>query len=219
MSSLDRAAESRFAVRPVRRFAAACLASVVVGAVVVGCQGPSPTPPPNRGSSGGRMDPSRDAASEIGSDNLRSQDLVVATDQMARSIAARPDINNPQSPPRIFVGPIENKTSQPHQNLQVFLARLQSQLGQSGVRHGIEFIVPSQRVRDARALEYGAYEAQAYQSNADYMLACEVYDLPHLGTNYYFLDYQLIQLRETNTGPNQGAGSVVWFGSYEVKFQ
>src|SRR5690606_29582792 len=119
----------------------------------------------------------------------RSADLIAATDQMAQDIAQRLDITNRESPPRIFVGLIENKSSQRNQNYQVFLARPRSQLNASGARHGLEFVRERAFVEDQRSREYGgkdaASTAAAYQSRADYVLTCEVYDLPSGGANYF----------------------------------
>ena len=180
------------------------------------------TPPPNRGESGYRMDPTHDSPGEYGSTDLRSGDLVNATDAMARDIAQRLDIVSAQSKPRIVLGRIENRTHMPHQNYQVFLAGLRSKLQSSGARHGLEFIAERARVEDARDSEYGPESiegADTYTSRADYMLTCEVYDLPSGQTNYYLLDYQLIQLRGADSGPDVGPGAIVWENSYEVKFQ
>ena len=181
------------------------------------------TPPPNRGQSGYRMDPTHDAPSELRTGALRSQDLVTATDTMAQDIAARLDITDRQSPPRIFVGLIENKTSLPHQNYQVFLIRLRSQLLSSGARYGLEFIRERKYIEHQRQREYGDRDpdstAVAYESRADYVLTCEVYDLPSGGTSYFLLDYQIVQLREAQSGPDVGSGAIVWENSYEVKFQ
>lgn len=181
------------------------------------------SPPRNQGASGGRIDPTSDAPSEWGSRNLRSQDLIAATDQMAQDIASRLDINNRNSPPKIFVGKIENKTSSRHLNYQVFLARLRAQLNASGARHGLEFIRERDFIEAQRDREYGGKDpdstAAAYQSRADYVLTCEIYDLPSGGTHYYLLDYQLVQLRDASSGPDVGAGAIVWENSYEVKFQ
>jgi len=180
------------------------------------------TPPQNRGESGYRMDPTHDSPGEMGSTDLRSADLVNATDAMARDIAQRLDIVNAQSKPRIVVGKIENKTHMPHQNYQVFLARLRAQLQSSGARHGMEFIAERARMEQARNTEFGSASqdsAASYASRADYMLTCEIYDLPSGYTNYYLLDYQLIQLRDAATGPDVGSGTIVWENSYEVKFQ
>lgn len=181
------------------------------------------SPPQNRGTSGMRVDPSSDAPSELGSRTLRSQDLVTATDRMAQDIAQRLDITNRQSPPKIFVGKIENKTSGRNQNYQVFLARLRSQLNSSSARAGLEFVRERDFVETQRDREYGgkdpASTSQAYQPRADYVLTCEVYDLPSGGTNYFLLDYQLVQLRDASSGPDVGSSAIVWENSYEVKFQ
>jgi hypothetical protein len=180
-------------------------------------------PPKNEGMTGGRMDPTHDAPSEMGTRDLRSADLVNATDKMAQDIASRLDITNRQSPPKIFVGKIENKTSSRNQNYQVFLTRLRAQLNASGARHGLEFIRERDFVETQRDREYGGKDAdstaEAYKSRADYVLTCEVMDLPTRGTNYYLLDYQLVQLRDAASGPDVGSGAIVWENSYEVKYQ
>lgn len=180
------------------------------------------TPPQNRGTSGYRMDPTSEAPSELGVMAPRSADLISATDQMARDIARRLDIVNRNSPPRIFVGQIENRTSMPNTDYQVFLARLRAQLNASGVREGLEFVRERGFIEQQRTREYGGKDpdstAMAYESRADYVLTCEIYDLPRGGTNYYLLNYQLVQLRDAATGPDIGAGAIVWENSYEVKF-
>ncbi len=194
------------------------LASATI--LVAACQA---TPPVNRGTSGTRMDPTRDAPAESGNTSLRSPDLVNATDQMAADIASRLDITSAKSPPKIFVGQIENRTSGHNQNYQVFLARLRAQLNSSGARHGLEFVRERDFVESQREREYGQKQmgstAEEYKSRADYVLTCEVYDLPSAGTNYYLLDYQLVQLRDASTGPDFGSGAIVWENKYEVKYQ
>ena len=182
---------------------------------LLGCQ----TPPPNRGQSGYWMDPTHDAPSELGSGTLRSSDLIEATDEMAMHIASRLDSVNRESPPRIYLGRIENRTSLPHQNFQIFLVRLRALLNSSGAHHGLEFIAERARVEQARARELGEAAAAGYSSRADYVLTCEVFDMPSDGTNYYLLDYQLVQLRKARSGPDIGAGAIVWENSYEVKFR
>jgi len=181
------------------------------------------TPPRNQGTSGTRMDPTSDSRSELGGTTLRSPDLVAATDKMAQDIAQRLDITNRQSPPKIFVGKIENKTGGRNLNYQAFLVRLRAQLNSSGAKNGLEFIREREFIETQRDREYGgkdpAATATAYQSRADYVLTCEIYDLPSGGTNYYLLDYQLVQLRDASSGPDVGAGAIVWENSYEVKFQ
>ncbi len=177
------------------------------------------TSPVNRGHSGYRMDPGRDAASEVHTGSLRSTDLITATDMMAQDIAGNLDVTNRDNPPRIVVGRIENRTSMPHQNYQVFLARLRALLMSSGSSSGLEFIRDRRFIEHQQEREFGAGASAGYKSRADYVLTCEVWDLPSGGTWYYLLDYQLVQLRDAETGPDLGAGAIVWENTYEVKFQ
>jgi len=195
------------------------LCLLLVGSMVLAaCQ----TPPPNRGHSGYRMDPTSDSPREWGNPNPRSADLVTATDRMAQDIASRLDITNWESPPIIFVGEIENKTRNPNHNYQVFLARLRAQLQSSGARHGLEFVRERAFIERQRDREYGGKDPDstslAYRSRADYVLTAEVYDLPSGGTNYFMIDYQLVQLRDAVSGPDLGPGAIVWENMYEVKF-
>lgn len=196
---------------------------IVASVLLTGCAS-NQSPPPNYGSTGGRMDPTRDHGSETHVQAPRSQDLITATDRMAQSIAARPDVNNPESAPRIVVGQIENRTSTiRQQDLQVFLARVRSNLMQSGARAGLEFVREREYIERQRDREFGGKDpdstSERYRSRADYMLTCEVFDLPSGGTNYFLFSFQLVQLREAATGPDRGSGTIVWENSYEVKYQ
>ena len=193
-------------------------------AIVPLCLAACNTPPKNEGWSGSRLDPSADGLSEIGGSDLRSKDLLTATDKMAQDIASRLDITNRSSPPRIVVGQIENKTSAPEKNYDIFLARLRAELNASGARHGLEFLRERSFVETQRDREFGGKDpsrtASAYQSRADYMLTGEVFDMPSGGTNYYMMSFQLVQLVDTAaSGPNVGAGAIVWENMYEVKYQ
>jgi hypothetical protein len=199
------------------------LIKLVLSASFLGLTACQATPPANRGTTGGRLDPAHDAPSELHSKTLRSEDLVTATNRMAQDIAQRLDVNNRHSPPIIFVGEIENKTSARHENLQVFLARLRTELNTLGTRNGLQFVRERRYIETQRQREFGEKDAEssagAYKSAADYVLTCEVYDLPSGGTNYYLLDYQLVQLRDAKSGPDIGPGAIVWENKYEVKFQ
>ena len=198
---------------------------VRIGLIAAGLLGLSAchSTPHNQGHPGGRMDPAHDSAGEVYVQSPRSADLVAASDKMASDIARRLDINNPESPPKIFIGPAENRTSTPNVNFEIFLKKLRAELQSSGVRHGIQFIRERDFVEDQRNREYGKKDAEstahAYKSRADYVLTCEVHDLPSGQTNYYLIDYQLVQLRDASTGPDVGAGAIIWENSYEVKFQ
>ncbi len=170
------------------------------------------------------MDPSREAPSEMGSNDLRSADLVTATDRMAMDIASRPDINNPDNPPILFVGPVVNKTSQPQQNFEIFVARLRAIRNASQSRHGLSIRADREFIERMRQLEYGTTSdpdsGEAYASPNEYVLTAIIHDMPSGGTNYYLVEYQLVQLAEyAESGPNRGAATIAWSNFYEVKFQ
>ncbi|HMN95179.1 MAG TPA: hypothetical protein PKC43_02330 [Phycisphaerales bacterium] len=207
------------ALRPL--VAAARLAFVALAAgLLVSCN----TPPKNEGWSGSRVDPSADGLTEIGGTDLRSKDLVAATDSMAMDIARRLDVVNRSAPPVIVVGQIENRTSQPARSYDIFLTRLRSQLNVAGTREGLDFVRERSFVEQQRDREFGgrnpAQSAMAYQSRAEYMLTGTVEDMPSGETNYYLMSFQLVQLVDrARGGPDVGAGAIVWENFYEVKFQ
>ncbi len=189
---------------------------LLVAAALAAC---ATYPPPNRGQSGLRIDPSHDAPPEIGTGTLRSDDLVQATDRAAQDIASRLDVSNAENPPVIFVGTVENQTSMPQEDWQVFLVRLRGLLSSSSTdtRHGLRFVRERSFIEQQRQREYGT--AEGYESQADYVLTCQVHDLPTRGAQYYLLSFQLVQLREARSGPNLGPGATVWEDMYEVKYQ
>lgn len=181
-------------------------------------------PPANEGRSGGRLDPTHDSPYESGVRDLRSADLVAATDRMAASIADRLDVASRDAPPRIIVGRIENHTSWPEQNYQVFLDRLRAVLLSSSARHGLDMRRERDFVQSQRAREYGVNDHErgpgAFRSEAEYVLTAIVSDLPAGGTDYFLVEYQLVQLVDrAATGPDTGPGAIVWAGMYEVKYQ
>lgn len=189
---------------------------------VGGCA--SDNPPSNRGTTGGRMDPSRDASSEVGSLDLRSADLVAATDRMAMDLASREDINDPGDAPIFFAGPVINETSQPQQNYQIFVSRLRAVLNASASRHGLDIRQDREFMERMRQLEFGTprdpESGQPYASPNEYVLTAIIHDLPSRGTNYYLIEYQLVQLADfAQSGPNRGAAAIIWSNFYEVKFQ
>jgi hypothetical protein len=194
-------------------------ATALLALMTAGCQ----TAPQNRGTSGYRIDPTSDSAGEAGARTPHSADLVGATDEMAMSLARRLDVNDRSNPPVVFVGAIENRSSMPAANYQVFLTRLRGQLQESGVRNGINFVRERAFMENQRAREYGvddpASGPDSYRSRADYVLTCVVSDLPSGATNYYYFDYQLVQLRDAVSGPGRGVGDIVWEQGYEVKYQ
>ena len=198
---------------------AAAAGGVAALLLLAACQ----SQPQRYGETGGRVDPTRDAPSEMGSRSPRSTDLINATDRMAASIAGRPDIVDPANPPTIVLGNVANRTTSIGPgDLDIYLVRLRATLNQSLEGRGIRFVRERAFVQDARASEFGNEPGSApqdYRSIADYMLTAEMFDMPRGGTNFYLMSFQLVQLRDAAGGPDTGAGVIVWEGSYEVKFQ
>ena len=88
-----------------------CLALACVGVIALaGCS----STPQNRGASGGRMDPASDSPAEYGTLDLKSQDLVTATDDMVIQIANDNRIQAAPYPVDIVMDRVVNATaSQP----------------------------------------------------------------------------------------------------------
>ena len=79
-------------------------------------------------------------------------------------------------------------------------------------------------VEQQRAREYGTADPirspDAYESRAEYVLTAIVSDLPRGGTDYFLIEYQLVQLVDRAvSGPDLGPGAIVWGNFYEVKYQ
>jgi len=63
----------------------------------------------------------------VGGTGIESQDLVVVTDQMARSILEIPEVRNAAQPPIVVLEPVVNETRFPI-NKELFLTRIQAGL-------------------------------------------------------------------------------------------
>ncbi len=73
---------------------------------------------------------------------MESQDLVMVTDKMARSILSIPQVANAATPPTIVLEPVDNQTRFPI-NKEIFLTRIRAQLNSKA--HGkMMFLARSQ---------------------------------------------------------------------------
>jgi len=73
---------------------------------------------------------------------MESQDLVMVTDKMARSILSIPQIANAPTPPTIVLEPVDNQTRFPI-NKEIFLTRIRAQLN-SKARGKVLFLARAQ---------------------------------------------------------------------------
>jgi hypothetical protein len=165
-----------------------------------GCQ--TNQPAPNRGVTN-TADPAKRVNAEEG---LASKDVVSATDDMVQQIAAKPEFRNSPTRIQIVMDRVANKTSMGARNFDVYLARIRANLNQAGTRYNIGFVLKRGDVEGVRESE-GL--PAAGPTKADYVLRGEIYDLPNTGADYYFMSFQIVDIRDNE---------IVWEGSYEAKF-
>src|ERR1035437_481062 len=100
-----------------------CVLAMLAAGVLAGCASSGIKNPSGRPVT--EMRP--DERGFVAGTGVESQDLVVVTDKMARSIVAIPQIANAQGAPRIVLDPVKNETRFPI-NKEIFLTRIRSQL-------------------------------------------------------------------------------------------
>jgi len=138
---------------------------------------------------------------------LGSADLVVATDKAVTGIANVPAIRQDPGTTFIVMDRVENQTSDPSANFQIYLARIRALLNQSGARQNLAFVETRSKAEGVLARE-GVPADQSARTRSKYALTGTFYDLPRGGTNYHLLTFQLMDL---------GNAQIVWEDSYEVK--
>lgn len=185
--------------------------AALVGGCATGVKNPSGVPVT-------RMNP--DERGFVAGTGIEPQDLVVVTDQMARSILAVPQIANAARPPRIVLEPVVNNTRFPI-NRDVFNTRLRAELNQKSLGK-VTFLARDRmaaldRERNLkRAGEVTSTTDPGVQEflGADYFLTGELQGMStrtRAGTSDYVLyAFQLIDVRTS---------AIVWEDSAEIKKQ
>ena len=151
---------------------------------------------------------------------MESQDLVMVTDKMARSILGIPQIANAPTPPTIVLEPVDNQTRFPI-NKEIFLTRIRAQLN-SKASGKVIFLARSQmetlekernRKREGQVSASSDPNVQEFKG-ADYFLTGSLQGLStrtKAGTSDYILyDFHLIDARTS---------AIVWEDSAEMKKQ
>jgi PBP1b-binding outer membrane lipoprotein LpoB len=151
---------------------------------------------------------------------VESQDLVVVTDKMSRSILTIPQIANAQGTPRVVLDPVENATRFPI-NKGVFLDRIRAELN-SKARGKVIFLARERMAaleRERQMKQAGQVTASADPNvvefkGADFFLTGKLSGLStrtSRGTSDYILyTFQLIDARTSD---------IVWEDSAEIKKQ
>ncbi|MBI1369585.1 MAG: hypothetical protein GC162_13135 [Planctomycetes bacterium] len=168
---------------------------------LVGCD----TTPKNEGTSRSYRIETRDVGA---GPNLGSADLVSASEKAVVGIAGVPEIQKAGDVKTIIVmDRVENKTSDPSANFQIYLARIRAALNQSGATRNLAFVETRAKAEGIKQRE-GIPADQSGRTRPNYALTGTFYDLPRGVSNYYLLTFQLVDL--TND-------IIVWEDSYEVK--
>jgi hypothetical protein len=149
---------------------------------------------------------------------LQSKDVVTASDQMARDILASPLVR--QNPTQLTVVPkrLEDHTidHRGFTNYDIFLARLRSNLAMQGSGQ-VTILENKAKLANTRNEELdnerddfqqGGGQRPLGRIQPNYALNGKVFDLPNRGTNYYFLEFNLVDIR---------TGVIAWTNKYEVK--
>jgi penicillin-binding protein activator len=151
---------------------------------------------------------------------MESQDLVVVTDKMARSILGIPQIAKATTPPLIVLDPVENKTRFPI-NKDIFLTRIRSELNKKSAgkvtflaRDRMAALEKERNLKREGAVTT-ASDAQVQEfKGADYFLTGSLEGMStrtKSGTSDYILyAFQLIDARTS---------AIVWEDNAEMKKQ
>ncbi len=150
---------------------------------------------------------------------LQSRDLVDMTNRLAADLLKIPEIaQNPNKVIIVMTG-IDNKTSQPWQNDQIYLARMRALLNEYA-RDRIAFVIQPRQLQQLQQQELGGAGGDAFGQSSrgqvpvntrmipQYALKGVFYDLPNSATTYYLCTFQLVNLH---------TGEVVWEGHYETR--
>lgn len=180
--------------------------ALLVAVPLTACQENRPAPNLGRTTT---ADPAKRRSNEV---DLASKDLTSSTDDIIQQIASKPEFQNPPSRINILMDRVENKTTLPSRNYDIYLARIRTKLNESGARYNIAFVEKRATVtaiRQSEGIEPPPGSAGSYQSKAEYALRGVFYDMPNVGANYFLLTFQIVNLRD---------GEIVYEGSYESKF-
>jgi hypothetical protein len=159
-----------------------------------------------------------------GDKGLQSKDVVDASDKLVMDLLKLPEVNaSPTQLTVVFAG-VENRTSEPSYNYDIFLERLRVKVAQYG-RGRIAIIDNRDRVGQLQQKELDPAPAGGGDRfgqggmpppaptgpggiQPEYALYAKFSDLPNRKTNYYYASFTLTNLRTRQ---------VAWANDYEVK--
>lgn len=136
---------------------------------------------------------------------LQSKEVVDASDLLVQKILALPEFNGPTRRP-VVVTNIENRTTSPNFNYDIFLQRLKTNIGEHG-RDRIFLVDNRTHINKVRSSELETVPADASHNGGvpstsvqpEWELSGVVSELPNRGTSYYHFEFNLnnVMTRET----------------------
>ena len=151
---------------------------------------------------------------------LQSKDVVSASDLMARSLASDDALRRANAKWTMVVDRFEDRTVDRRFNVNydIFIERLKTNLAKYG-KGDVTLVENKSRLNQLRnkELDSGGTRDEFGQGSGgggpsrvqpDFSLYGKAFDLPNRGTNYYLLEFTVVNLRN---------GVQVWTDQYEVK--
>jgi len=150
---------------------------------------------------------------------LQSKDVVSASDLMARDLLADEGLRRSHAQWVMVVDRFEDHTLDRafHVNYDIFIERLRTNLGQYG-KGSVTLVENKARLNQLRSKELDSTRGDELGQGSgggglgrlqpDYSLYGKAFDLPNRGTNYYLLEFTVVDLK---------SGTQVWTNKYEVK--
>ena len=193
------------------------LATLLAVGLVSGCASTSGVKNPS-GTPVTEMRP--DERGFVAGTGIESQDIVVVTDKMAKSILGTPQIANAQNPPCVVLDPVDNQTRFPI-NKDIFLTRIRVELN-SKARGKVVFLARDRMAaleKERQLKQNGQVTASADPNvvefkGADFFLTGTLSGATtrtSAGTSDYILySFQLVDARTS---------AIIWEDSAEIKKQ
>lgn len=188
------------------------LAALMLGlALLAGCS-------PDRPDRYGEQRPPIDQLDNRDRD-LQSKDVVAASDEMTASLLGDPALNADNKQWVMVVDQVDTSGVGARQDLDIFLRRLRVNLARQG-RGRVQLIENRDKLRELQSRELDVQGDEFGQGpgprppagriQPDYSLYAKVSALPNRGTNYYFFEFTVTDLK-TGTQP--------WTDAYEVRVE
>jgi len=153
-----------------------------------------------------------------GDRGLQSKDVVDASDSLVQDLLADPKLNASQTQWTLVCTGMENMTTDPRFNYDMFVQRLKINIAKYGSNR-IALIENRDRLRDLRSREWeggrgdefgqtGGGTPGAGSIQPRYALYGKISELPNRSTSYYFCEFNITDMTTRQ---------IVWARSYEVK--